>query len=98
MTMKLLSTVHMLLLAPCIAAALRLPPSITRRAVVLAPLAVASAPQSAEASVVRDGMAAFAANRVADSITLYDQAIAANPASRPYLWQRGLALCARVPF
>ena len=37
-------------------------------------------------------MVAFAAGRVDEAIALYDAAIAENPASRPYLWQRGLAL------
>lgn len=37
-------------------------------------------------------MAAFAANKVTEAIALYDSVISANPASKPYLWQRGLAL------
>ena len=68
-------------------------PVLSRRALLLAsasaPLAFAS---SAEASPVRDGMRAFADGKVEEAIKLYDSAIESNPASKPYLWQRGLAL------
>ena len=37
-------------------------------------------------------MAAFAANRVEESIEKYDKIIAEQPAAKPYLWQRGLSL------
>ena len=43
-------------------------------------------------SLVRRGMAAFVRHEVAASIELFDQAAAAEPARRPYLWQRGLSL------
>ena len=72
----------------------RCPLTLRRRAVLTTPLVLASAvaPQPASASLVRDGMAAFAANRVGESIALYDKMIEADPASKPYLWQRGLSL------
>ncbi len=44
------------------------------------------------ASLVRGGMAAFAANHVEESVKLYDLALAEKPSLAPYLWQRGLAL------
>jgi tetratricopeptide (TPR) repeat protein len=63
----------------------------SRRALLLAPLAVV--PLAAQAAnPVRDGMAAFANNRVEDAIELYDSVIRTNSASKPFLWQRGLAL------
>lgn len=66
----------------------------SRRALFWAPLVpVALAANPAEAAnPVRQGMAAFADNRVAEAIDLYDSVIAQNPAYKPYLWQRGLAL------
>jgi tetratricopeptide (TPR) repeat protein len=68
----------------------------SRRALLLSPLAavpltLASEPAAA-ANPVREGMAAFAANKVAEAIELYDSVLAQNPGYKPYLWQRGLAL------
>ena len=37
-------------------------------------------------------MAAFSANKVEESISLFDSVIAARPEAKPYLWQRGLSL------
>lgn len=68
--------------------------SVPRRALLLLPLAVplvAVQPASAR-NLVREGMAEFAANRVERSIELYDEVITAQPAMKPYLWQRGLSL------
>eukprot|EP00962_Isochrysis_galbana_P011196 scaffold3139_cov110-Isochrysis_galbana.AAC.5 len=63
----------------------------SRRALLLAPLA--AVPLAAQAAnPVREGMTAFSNNRVEEAIELYDSVIRANPASKPYLWQRGLAL------
>ena len=47
---------------------------------------------AAATSLVRRGMAAFVSHDIAASIELFDQAAAAEPARRPYLWQRGLSL------
>ena len=41
---------------------------------------------------VSDGMAAFAANHVEQSIEIYDALIRQDRTRTPYLWQRGLAL------
>ena len=64
-----------------------------------APLAAAAAavatlptPAANAASLTREGMAAFAANKVEESIEKYDKIIAEQPAAKPYLWQRGLSL------
>lgn len=69
-------------------------PQLSRRALLLAPAPMlASLPQPAQAkSPVREGMEAFAAGKVDEAIRLYDGVIASNPAAKPYLWQRGLAL------
>ena len=65
----------------------------SRRAVLLAPALTGALPRAAHAaSPVREGMAAFADNRVEEAIELYDSVLQANPAAKPYLWQRGLAL------
>jgi len=66
----------------------------SRRALLLAPLACsfAGATPAEAANPVREGMSAFAAGRVEEAIKLYDSAIESNPGTRPYLWQRGLAL------
>ena len=71
--------------------------ALLRRRSIFMPLLAAGmvaapTPSASSASLVREGMAAFAANRVSESIDLYDKVIAAQPASKPYLWQRGLAL------
>jgi len=69
--------------------------TVSRRALLLAPLAaapLANADPADAANPVRQGMAAFAANKVTEAIDLYDSVIATNPSSKPYLWQRGLAL------
>lgn len=65
---------------------------VARRALLLAPIAATPFPAFASNNPVREGMAAFSQNRVTEAIELYDSVIAANPASKPYLWQRGLAL------
>ena len=57
----------------------------------MVPLALAAGPAEA-ANPVKQGMAAFAEDRITDAIALYDSVIAENPAYKPYLWQRGLAL------
>jgi len=57
----------------------------------LAVAPLVTAPVSA-ANLVREGMAAFSANKVEESIELYDSMIRANSNMKPYLWQRGLAL------
>jgi len=80
------------LLLPALAAALDLSVNTGRRALLLAPLAAVSPRAAHAANPVRDGMAAFAANDVEGAIELYDAAIRASPAAKPYLWQRGLAL------
>ena len=72
-------------------------PVLPRRALLSAPLAILlptlSAPQPASSqSPVRQGMALFANNKVEEAITVFDQIIATQPSSKPYLWQRGLAL------
>lgn len=71
--------------------------SLPRRAILgsTLSLAIAQAPESAAAtsrSSVRDGMTAFTAGRVEESIEMFDQVIADKPAAKPYLWQRGLSL------
>lgn len=43
-------------------------------------------------ALVRSGMAKFQAGDVAGSVRDFDAALAARPAIRPYLWQRGLSL------
>ena len=68
-------------------------PVVSRRAALLAPLAVVGCHQPAQAaSLTRQGMQAFAAGKVEESIRIYDSIIEASPASKPYLWQRGLSL------
>lgn len=70
-------------------------PQVPRRAVIAAgPMAlfVASSQPAQARSAVREGMEAFAAGKVEEAIQLYDSVMSANPASKPYLWQRGLAL------
>ena len=57
----------------------------------MVPLALAAGPAEA-ANPVKQGMAAFAEGRITEAIALYDSVIADNPANKPYLWQRGLAL------
>lgn len=42
--------------------------------------------------LVRSGMDKFRANDVEGSLADFDAALAARPAVRPYLWQRGLSL------
>ena len=66
-----------------------------RRAVVLsaAPfLASQMAPPAMAANPVREGMQAFSAGKVEESIALFDSVIEEKPAAKPYLWQRGLSL------
>uniref|UniRef100_A0A7S4B1G0 Tetratricopeptide repeat protein n=1 Tax=Chrysotila carterae TaxID=13221 RepID=A0A7S4B1G0_CHRCT len=64
-----------------------------RRALVLAaPLLAALRPSACSASLVRDGMNEFAANRVEEAVRIYDRIIEQQPSTKPYLWQRGLAL------
>lgn len=41
---------------------------------------------------VYEGMSAFAANKVEESVAIYDSIIRENPKRRPFLWQRGLSL------
>lgn len=65
---------------------------ISRRALLLAPLAAAPIALAEGTSPVREGMRAFADGNVNEAIRLYDSVIEVNPASKPYLWQRGLAL------
>lgn len=57
-----------------------------------ASLTLLSRPPAATASLVRDGMAAFASGKIDESIELYDRVLRAQPEMRPYLWQRGLSL------
>ena len=46
----------------------------------------------AAAASTRDGMAAFSAGKVEQSIDIFDEIIAEKPTAAPYLWQRGLSL------
>jgi len=48
----------------------------------------------AGANLVQDGMAAFAAGRVAESIELFNRAADVDPPLASRLWQRGLSQCA----
>jgi tetratricopeptide (TPR) repeat protein len=68
--------------------------AVARRAVLTAAAFAVVPPLPATAAInpVRDGMAAFSAGNVEQSISLFDEAIASKPASKPYLWQRGLSL------
>lgn len=43
-------------------------------------------------ALVRQGMNKFRENDVEGSVEAFDAALAARPAIRPYLWQRGLSL------
>ena len=73
----------------------RLHTPLPRRFALQLPLALLplyGSPQPSKASGVRDGMSAFADNRVEESIRLYDEIIAQQPQSKPFLWQRGLSL------
>ena len=81
----------LLLLSPAPTCAVNL---LSRRAAMLAapPLLGGLAQPAAAANPVREGMAAFSAGQVEESIALFDSVIAANPNSKPYLWQRGLSL------
>ena len=63
-----------------------------RAALMAAPIAAAQMRPAAAASPVREGMALFSANKVEESISIFDSMIAAQPSSKPYLWQRGLSL------
>lgn len=55
--------------------------------------AMAAAAASADPNaLVRQGMNKFRDNDVEGSIQLFDAALEARPAIRPYLWQRGLSL------
>lgn len=47
---------------------------------------------AADVPSVLEGMSAFAANRVEESVAIYDTIIQANPKRKPFLWQRGLSL------
>jgi len=74
-----------------------LQPHLARRALLATPLAILLptllTPQPASAqSKTREGMSLFASNKVEEAITVYDQIISAQPSTKPYLWQRGLAL------
>ncbi len=70
---------------------------IARRALLTTPLAIllptlmTPLPASAK-SKTREGMSLFADNKVEESIAVYDEIISAQPAMKPYLWQRGLSL------
>lgn len=44
------------------------------------------------ANPVREGMQAFSAGKVEESIKLFDSVLEQKPSSKPYLWQRGLSL------
>ena len=72
------------------------PASLTRRAAVLsaAPLlaGLPSVSPAIAASPVREGMRAFSANKVEESVKIFDGIIAEQPSTKPYLWQRGLSL------
>ncbi|KAL1529109.1 hypothetical protein AB1Y20_000069 [Prymnesium parvum] len=80
------------LLLPAIAALVG--PPLPRRALFASPAALlfAAPPPAHARSAVRQAMATFAEGRVEEALELYDAILAANPAARPYLWQRGLAL------
>lgn len=54
--------------------------------------AMAAAAASDPNALVRQGMNKFRDNDVEGSIEAFDAALAARPAIRPYLWQRGLSL------
>jgi len=60
-------------------------------AATITPARAAAFP-SAGVPSVSDGMAAFAANHVEQSIEIYDALIRQDSTRTPYLWQRGLAL------
>ena len=90
----MLPSLSCLLAALAATSTIRTRPFYGRRALLLAPmvpLALAAGPAEA-ANPVKQGMAAFAEDRITDAIALYDSVIAENPAYKPYLWQRGLAL------
>lgn len=54
---------------------------------------MAAAAASADPNaLVRQGMNKFRENDVEGSVAAFDAALAARPAIRPYLWQRGLSL------
>lgn len=53
---------------------------------------MAAAAASDPNALVRQGMNKFRDNDVEGSIEAFDAALAARPAIRPYLWQRGLSL------
>lgn len=81
----------------CAVSGLRTPLLSRRTALVAAagiggPFVVATAPPAEAANPTREGMAAFSANRVEESIEIFDSVIAEKPATKPYLWQRGLSL------
>ena len=61
-------------------------------ALMAAPIVAAQMRPAAAASPVREGMALFSANKVEESIDIFDSVIAAQPSAKPYLWQRGLSL------
>ena len=55
--------------------------------------AAAAAPTGGDPNaLVRRGMQRFRENDVEGSVADFDAALAARPAMRPYLWQRGLSL------
>ncbi|KAI7837956.1 hypothetical protein COHA_008261 [Chlorella ohadii] len=54
--------------------------------------AMAAAASADPNALVRQGMNKFRDNDVEGSIEAFDAALAARPAIRPYLWQRGLSL------
>lgn len=56
----------------------------------VAVLAAAASPDAR--ALVRSGMDKFENNDVEGSVADFDAALAARPAMRPYLWQRGLSL------
>jgi len=67
-------------------------PSLSRRALLAAPLVAPPVAVAQASSPDREGMRAFAEGNVKEAIQLYDSVIEANPSSKPFLWQRGLAL------
>jgi lipoprotein NlpI len=61
-------------------------------AVTMLSRAPAAEPAPAPEQLFRDAVAALFAGRVDDSACLFDEVVAARPASEPHLWQRGIAL------
>ena len=88
-TTALLST--LLALYPSQPCALRPAAHLSRRR-LLAVAPLASVAPAIAASPVREGMSAFSANRVEESIEIFDKILTVQPTSKPYLWQRGLSL------